>query len=206
MDIYLQNSHSQVWQSCRKHKNISYASKLNLNHSSGRLDIQDITKEGFYAMRQQQRIFLILEDLLRLRASPVRPIIVANFENIKPATPSESFESIGTSEPSECLFEKKKKGHEGSVSFHVILFKKRNRRRRFRKPKRNPIQIWAEGHQEKAGKSFLTLLISFWNWKRWKICWLRNTATARTTRTCLDTWISWKTDSWKSVKSGKKIY
>nr|CAD7415121.1 unnamed protein product [Timema poppensis] len=51
----------------------------------GRLDMTDVTEEGFYVTRHAERIFPILEELLVARLCPLRPIYVCNFKSTTPA-------------------------------------------------------------------------------------------------------------------------
>nr|CAD7409672.1 unnamed protein product [Timema cristinae] len=51
----------------------------------GRLDMTDVTEEGFYVTRHVERIFPILEELLVARLCPLRPIYVCNFKSTTPA-------------------------------------------------------------------------------------------------------------------------
>ncbi|PSN45070.1 hypothetical protein C0J52_04015 [Blattella germanica] len=44
-----------------------------------RLDIQDVTEDGFYVTRHVERPFQLLEELLEMEVCPIRPIYVANF-------------------------------------------------------------------------------------------------------------------------------
>nr|CAD7446854.1 unnamed protein product [Timema bartmani] len=51
----------------------------------GRLDMTDVTEEGFYVTRHVERIFPILEELLVSRLCPLRTIYVCNFKSTTPA-------------------------------------------------------------------------------------------------------------------------
>ncbi|CAG2068470.1 unnamed protein product [Timema podura] len=51
----------------------------------GRLDMTDVTEEGFYVTRHVERIFPILEELLVARLCPLRTIYVCNFKSTTPA-------------------------------------------------------------------------------------------------------------------------
>ncbi|XP_067010332.2 armadillo repeat-containing protein 3 [Anabrus simplex] len=53
----------------------------------GKLDIQDITSEGFYVTKYTHHRFPVLDELLTSRACPLFPIYIAVFNTISPAVP-----------------------------------------------------------------------------------------------------------------------
>lgn len=70
--------------------------------NAGRLDMHDLTQEGFFILRHNKKLFFILDDLLEVRASPAYPVYVANFDGNKICAEdrkSESESSVRSANP-----------------------------------------------------------------------------------------------------------